>query len=69
MREAFRAEPFRSRVSDEVLADLRRRIENTRWPEASPDAPWKQGTDLAYLQAVAGVLGGRLRLASAGTLR
>lgn len=52
MREAFRAEPFRIRVSDEVLADLRRRIETTRWPEASPDAPWKQGTDLAYLQAL-----------------
>ncbi len=52
MTEAFQVEPFRIRVSDEVLADLRRRIETTRWPEASPDAPWKQGTDLAYLQAL-----------------
>lgn len=46
----FRADPFTINVSDEVIADLRARISNTRWPEKSPAAPWEQGTDLLYLQ-------------------
>ena len=46
----LRAEPFTVRVSDEVLADLRARIRNTRWPGPAPGAPWAQGTDLGYLQ-------------------
>src|SRR5262249_33726753 len=51
---AFRAEQFSVRVSDEVLADLRARIRNTRWPGAAPGAPWQQGTDLGYLQGLLG---------------
>ena len=47
---AFRAEPFTVRVSEAVLADLRARIRNTRWPGPAPGAPWAQGTDLGYLQ-------------------
>src|SRR6266508_196634 len=46
----FRPEPFRVGLSDDVLADLQSRIRRTRWPEAAPDAPWKQGTDLDYLR-------------------
>jgi pimeloyl-ACP methyl ester carboxylesterase len=46
----FRAEQFAVSVSDEVLADLRARIRNTRWPGAAPGAPWEQGTDLGYLR-------------------
>ena len=46
----LRAEPFTVRVGEEVLADLRARIENTRWPEAAPGAAWEQGTDLCYLR-------------------
>ena len=46
----FQAEPFTVSVSDEVLADLRARIRNTRWPEPAPGAPWAQGTDLGYLR-------------------
>lgn len=38
-------------MSDEVLADLRARILNTRWTEP---APWGQGTDLAYLRGLLG---------------
>lgn len=48
----FRAEQFR--VGDEVLADLRARIRNTRWPGAAPGAPWEQGTDLGYLRGLLG---------------
>ncbi len=50
----FRAEQFDVRVSDEVLADLRARILNTRWPGAAPGAAWGQGTDLGYLQDLLG---------------
>ena len=46
----FQADPFTINVSDEVIADLRARISNTRWPEKSPATPWEQGTDLLYLQ-------------------
>jgi pimeloyl-ACP methyl ester carboxylesterase len=43
-------EPFTIAVADDVLADLRERLGQTRWPEEAPGAPWQQGTDLAYLQ-------------------
>ena len=48
----FRAEQFSVSVSDEVLADLRARIRNTRWPGAAPGAQWEQGTDLGYLRGL-----------------
>ena len=51
---AFRAEQFSVRVDDEVLADLRARIRNTRWPGPAPGAPWEQGTDLGYLRGLLG---------------
>ena len=43
-------EPFSINVADAVLADLRARIRNTRWPDDAPVEPWEQGTDLAYLR-------------------
>ena len=46
--------PFTIRVPDEVLADLRMRIGNTRWPEQAPGAAWGQGTDLEYLKRLLG---------------
>jgi Epoxide hydrolase N terminus len=48
----MRIEPFTVDVSEEVLQDLYARIRNTRWPESAPGAPWEQGTDRAYLQAL-----------------
>jgi len=42
--------PFTIRVPDKVLADLRMRIRNTRWPDQAPGAAWAQGTDLEYLK-------------------
>ena len=50
----FGAEQFSVRVSDEVLADLRARIANTRWPGPAPGALWEQGTDLGYLRGLLG---------------
>ena len=42
--------PFRIAVADAVLADLRQRLQHTRWPEAEPVADWSQGAPLAWVQ-------------------
>jgi len=44
--------PFRIDVSDAVLADLRARLRNTRWPEAELVADWSQGAPLAWIQDI-----------------
>jgi microsomal epoxide hydrolase len=43
-------EPFRIEVPDDVLADLRTRLEKTRYPNEIAGIGWEQGTPLAYLQ-------------------
>lgn len=45
--------PFRIDVPDPVLDDLRRRLADTRWPEAAPVADWSQGVPLDYLRDLA----------------
>jgi pimeloyl-ACP methyl ester carboxylesterase len=47
---AMDVEPFAIAIADEVLDDLGERLRATRWPQASPGAPWEQGTDLGYLR-------------------
>jgi len=42
--------PFRIAASDEQLADLKRRLLATRWPDPAPVADWSQGVPLAYTQ-------------------
>jgi microsomal epoxide hydrolase len=42
--------PFRLDVADADLADLRRRLAETRWPTEVPDLPWRRGVPLAYLK-------------------
>jgi pimeloyl-ACP methyl ester carboxylesterase len=49
--EAIR--PFRVNISDEDLADLRRRIKATRWPEKETVADFSQGVPLATMQKLA----------------
>ncbi|MEM7404627.1 MAG: epoxide hydrolase family protein [Pseudomonadota bacterium] len=44
--------PFQLNVEEAVLADLRSRLERTRWPEAEPVADWSQGVPLAWLREV-----------------
>ncbi|MCU0272174.1 MAG: epoxide hydrolase N-terminal domain-containing protein, partial [Acidimicrobiales bacterium] len=46
-------EPFRVDVPDAVLADLRDRIRDTRYPDRLADAGWDYGTDLGWLRATA----------------
>ena len=41
---------FTIHVSDDELADLRRRLSNLRWPPDATGKPWSVGTDRAYLQ-------------------
>ncbi len=43
---------FPVRASDEALADLRRRLRSTRWPERETVDDWSQGIPLVYLQEV-----------------
>jgi hypothetical protein len=45
--------PFRIEVPEEQLAELRRRIEATRWPTKELVADRSQGVQLATLQALA----------------
>jgi microsomal epoxide hydrolase len=43
-------ERFRIEVADEVLADLRERLERTRFPDQIEAAGWDYGTELSYLK-------------------
>jgi len=45
--------PFRINVPEEDLADLRRRIAATRWPEKETVADQSQGVQLATIQELA----------------
>ena len=45
--------PFRIEVSEEQLAELRRRLAATRWPSSELVADRSQGVQLATIQAVA----------------
>ena len=44
--------PYRIRVDDEILQDLRERLARTRWPDEVDDAGWDYGTNLAYLRSL-----------------
>ena len=43
-------QPFKIRVPDDVLDDLRARLARVRWPDEVPDGGWRYGTDLAYMK-------------------
>jgi len=43
-------EPFAIEVADEVLDDLHRRLDATRWFDPLAGAGWDEGTDLDYLK-------------------
>jgi hypothetical protein len=45
--------PFRANVADSELAELRRRINATRWPDRETVADQSQGVQLATIQALA----------------
>src|SRR4026207_908663 len=43
-------ERFHIDVSEGVLEDLRRRVDQTRWPDPVRNSGWEYGTDLGTLQ-------------------
>jgi microsomal epoxide hydrolase len=45
--------PFSVHVDDAVLAELRRRLADTRWPDEPPGAGWEQGAPLDHVRALA----------------
>src|SRR5215213_3682121 len=51
--EGAAVRPFRIDVPDEALADLRRRIAATQWPEKETVEDLSQGVPLATMQALA----------------
>ena len=42
--------PFKIQVDEEKLSELRRRLQNARWPYQIPDSDWRSGTDVEYLK-------------------
>ena len=44
--------PFRVHVPDSAIADLRARLERTRWPDEPPLEPWSTGTSVAYMRGL-----------------
>src|SRR6185437_10791421 len=45
--------PFRIAIPDEDIADLQRRLGETRWPSELPGAGWSRGVPLEYLKELA----------------
>lgn len=44
--------PFKIRVADNVLTDLKQRLSRVRFADEIPDAGWDYGTNLAYLKGL-----------------
>jgi Epoxide hydrolase N terminus len=57
LESATEIRPFHSDVPEEELADLRRRIAATRWPERETVADESQGVQLATMQELVGYWG------------
>ena len=55
--------PFQIEIPEERIDDLRQRVAAMRWPTKELVADRSQGVQLATLQALAALLGDRLRLA------
>jgi epoxide hydrolase len=45
--------PFKAHVSDDVLDDLKRRIQQARWPDQLPDTGWEYGADSREVRELA----------------
>ncbi len=43
-------QPFEAKISLEVIADLKTRLANTRWPDEISGTGWDYGTNLEYLK-------------------
>jgi hypothetical protein len=43
-------QPFKIKVEQAVLDDLRERLARTRWPDGIPGAEWAYGANLEYMK-------------------
>ena len=43
-------EPFEIHISDDVLDDLHRRLDTTRWPDELPGTGWDYGSNMDYMK-------------------
>lgn len=50
--DAAPIQPFQINVSDDQLDDLRRRLDNTRWPDELPGTGWDYGVPQAFLRGL-----------------
>ena len=46
-------EKFTINISEEALADLKRRLDSTRWPDEIEKANWDYGSNLSYMKSLA----------------
>src|SRR6267378_607942 len=53
METASAIVPFKIRVSDDDLEDLRTRLARTRWPDEEPGGGWDYGIPLSYVKELA----------------
>lgn len=45
-------QPFTLHVTDDAIADLRRRLQQTRFPDQAPGVPWAYGSDVDYMRSL-----------------
>ncbi|MFA9379903.1 MAG: epoxide hydrolase family protein [Acetanaerobacterium sp.] len=45
-------ESFQIQVSNEILDDLKYRLDHVRWPDQLADIGWERGTEIGYLQSL-----------------
>ena len=45
-------ERFQIQVSNEVLDDLKYRLDHVRWPDQIAGTSWERGTEIGYLQTL-----------------
>lgn len=48
--ESVSPKPYQIHIDDDILSDLKKRLEHTRWPDEVPNAGWTYGTNLTYLK-------------------
>lgn len=46
-------EPFKAHIPDSVLADLRHRLAETKWPDQLPGTTWEYGADISKVRELA----------------
>jgi len=56
-RDQTAIRPFQVSIPEAVLAEMRKRIQATRWPDREPVADGSQGVRLATMREVAGYWG------------